>query len=72
MLNTVGRDAPVPEGLSAAGALRNRQFTRTHAAIKARTMSLVEQFARTRRYMPPYWELVGLARQARAGLKAGG
>jgi hypothetical protein len=65
LLNAAGRVGPVPEGLSAAGALRNRQFTRTDAAIKARMMRLVEEFARTRRYMPPYWELVRLARQAR-------
>jgi hypothetical protein len=71
LLNAVGRVGPVPEGLSAAGALRNRQFTRTHAAIRAQTMRLAEEFARTRRYQPPYWELVRLARQARAGLKAG-
>jgi Permuted papain-like amidase enzyme, YaeF/YiiX, C92 family len=72
LLNAVGRVGPVPEGLSARGALRNRQFTRVHAAIKGRTMRLVEEFARTRGYLPPYWELVTLARRARSELKASG
>jgi hypothetical protein len=72
LLNAVGRVGPVPEGLSAYGALRNRQFTRVHAAIKGRTLALVEEFARTRGYAPPYWELVRLARQARTEARAGG
>ncbi|MGH9365279.1 MAG: YiiX/YebB-like N1pC/P60 family cysteine hydrolase [Thermoanaerobaculia bacterium] len=72
LLNAVGRVGPVPEGLSACGALRNRQFTRAHAAIKGGTLRLVEEFARTHGYVPPYWELVTLARQARTELKASG
>ena len=72
LLNAVGRVGPVPEGLSAYSALRNRQFTRVHAAIKGRTLALVEEFARTRGYAPPYWELVRLARQARTEAGAGG
>lgn len=72
LLNAVGRVGPVPEGLSAYGALRNRQFTRVHAAIKGRTLRLVEEFTRTRGYVPPYWELVALARQARTAFKASG
>jgi hypothetical protein len=72
LLNAFGRVGPVPEGFSASSALRNRQFTRVHAAIKGRTLLLVEEFARTRGYVPPYWELVTLARQARTELKASG
>lgn len=72
LLNADGRVGPVPEGLSAYGALRNRQFTSVHAAIRSRTMLLVEEFARTRGYEPLYWELVTLARQARGELKANG
>ena len=62
--NRAGAVGPVPEGLSAAGALRNREFTRTHAAIKARVLPLAEEFARRHGYRPPYWELVALARWA--------
>jgi hypothetical protein len=72
LLNAVGRVGPVPEGLSAPAALRNRQFTRTHAAIKARTLRLAEEFARASGYVPPYWELITLARQARTEIKASG
>ncbi len=71
-LNRMGAVGPVPEGLSAAGALRNRQFTRTHAAIKARVLRLAEEFARRQGYRPPYWELAALAREARAQAGAGG
>jgi Permuted papain-like amidase enzyme, YaeF/YiiX, C92 family len=71
LLNRAGAVGPVPEGLSAAGALRNRAFTRTHAAIKARVLRLADGFARRHGYRPPYWELVALARQARAELTGG-
>ncbi len=72
LLNEAGTVGPVPEGLSAAGALRNRQFTRTHAAIKARVLLLADAFARRHGYRPPYWELVTLARQARVQVGADG
>ncbi|MDD5562653.1 MAG: YiiX/YebB-like N1pC/P60 family cysteine hydrolase [Thermoanaerobaculaceae bacterium] len=65
-LNRMGAVGPVPEGLSAAGALRNREFTRTHAAIRARVLLLAAEFARRNGYRAPYWELVVLARAARA------
>lgn len=72
LLNEAGAVGPVPEGLSAAGALRNRQFTRTHSAIKARVLLLAEEFARRHGYRPPYWELVALARHAQAKAAGGG
>lgn len=72
LLNEAGAVGPVPEGLSAAGALRNREFTRTHAAIKARVLLLAEAFVRRNGYRPPYWELVAFARQARSRAGAGG
>lgn len=72
LLNAFGLVGPVPEGLSAAGALRNRQFSRTHAAIRQRTAVLVSEFERTQGYRPPYWELVNLARRGRVELRGGG
>lgn len=72
LLNAVGLVGPVPEGLSAAGALRNRQFSRAHAAIKQRVVVLASEFERAHGYLPPYWELVNLARRGRVELRDGG
>lgn len=63
--NWFGGVGPIPEGMSAASALRNDAFSKRHAAIKARTESLAERFRQERGYRAPYWELVRLARQAR-------
>ncbi len=72
LLNAVGLVGPVPEGLSAAGALRNRRFTRRHAEIKRRTVMRASEFERVNGYRPPYWELVALARRSRAEFRSGG
>ena len=71
LLNAVGLVGPVPEGLSAAGALRNRHFSRTHFAIKQRLAVLASEFETEHGYRPPYWELVNLARRGRAELRGG-
>lgn len=71
-LNAFGLVGPVPEGLSAAGALRTRGFMRTHAAIKDRVLRLAQEFERSHGYTPPYWELVKLARQAHSERRRGG
>jgi hypothetical protein len=70
LLNAAGRVGPIPEGLSAAAALRNHRFSATHAAIKARVLRLAGEFQAREGYRPPYWELVKLARRARAQLGA--
>ena len=64
--NWFGGVGPIPEGMSAASALRNDAFSTRHAAIKSRTVELAGQFESTKGYRPPYWELVALARQAQA------
>ncbi len=71
LLNRVGAVGPVPEGLSAAAALRNREFTRTHAAIKTEVVRLAQEFTRRNGYRPPYWELIALARRARGEVIGG-
>ena len=63
-LNAIGLVGPVPEGLSAGGALRTRRFIRTHALIRDRLLHLEKEFERAHGYVPPYWELVNLARRA--------
>jgi hypothetical protein len=65
LLNSVG---PVPEGMSATAALRNKRFTARHAMIKAGVLAGAQDFQRVRGYVPPYWELLRLAREAKTGL----
>ena len=71
-LNAFGLVGPVPEGLSAAGALRTRRFIQTHALIRDRVLRLAQEFERSRGYVPPYWELAKLARRARSEIRSGG
>jgi hypothetical protein len=66
ILNQFGRIGPVPEGMSAAGAARNKWFSRRHGAIKEKLTILARQFQRDNGYWPPYWELIKLARRAAA------
>lgn len=64
VLNYFGIFGPVPEGMSASSAARNKWFSNRHAVLVARTTVLAEQFQRDHGYWPPYWELIKLARQA--------
>jgi hypothetical protein len=70
-LNAIGLVGPVPEGLSAGGALRTRRFIRTHALIRNRLLLLAKEFQRAHGYVPPYWELVKLARRAASEIGSG-
>ncbi len=64
LLNLFDGIGPIPEGMDAAAALKNDLFTKTHNAVKARVLVLVEEFRKSNGYTPPYWELVKLARIA--------
>ena len=67
ILSLVGKTGPVPEGLNATQALRVKEFRAEHAAIVGRLLVLVDRFKVEKGYVPPYWELVRLAEQARVG-----
>ncbi|HPW54521.1 MAG TPA: hypothetical protein PLP31_02200 [Thermoanaerobaculaceae bacterium] len=62
VLNRLGRVGPVPEGLSATAALRNRELSRIHRQRTSRLSALAEDFTCRQGYRPPYWQLVRLAR----------
>jgi len=62
-LNLTGKVGPVPEGMSATAALRNQRFEATHKDLKARLENAARDFRTSEGYVPPYWELVRLARQ---------
>lgn len=68
VLNWCGQVGPIPEGMSAATALRVKRITVRHAAIKAQLLAKAEQLKTEKGYIPPYWELVRLAQDAREEL----
>jgi len=65
ILNLFGSVGPVPEGMSAAAALKNIEYSETHEKIKLKLIDLANKFKSENGYTPPYWDLVNLARQAR-------
>jgi hypothetical protein len=61
-LNLLGKVGPVPEGMSATTALRVESLTQRHAELAARVLAAAKQFKTDRGYVPPYWELLRIAR----------
>ena len=61
-----GGTGPVPEGMSAAAALRNQSFTTRQRGLAARTREAADAFAAREGYPAPYWRLLDLAREATA------
>ena len=68
ILNLLGYDGPVPEGMSAEAALRNLWFSTRHKAITQRVLQYVSESTARTGYRPPYWELVALARRSKSEL----
>jgi hypothetical protein len=63
-LNVVGLVGPVPEGMSAEAALRNRWYSERHAAARSLVMEKADAFEQAKGYRPPYWQLLQMAREA--------
>lgn len=63
--NAFGGVGPIPEGMSATTALRVKELTRRHECVVKGVMTRAAVFKRERGYVPPYWELLRLAREAR-------
>jgi hypothetical protein len=61
-----GRVGPIPEGMSAAAALRNRAFSERQRALAASVTLEADRLTAEQGYPPPYWVLVELARAAAA------
>jgi Permuted papain-like amidase enzyme, YaeF/YiiX, C92 family len=68
--NWCGAVGPIPEGMSATTALRVQKLRADHAAIQALVLAGAEQFKAGHGYLPPYWELVAIAREAAKRHKA--
>jgi hypothetical protein len=65
VLNLFDIEGPIPEGMNATAALRNKWYTARHGLIKERLIKLADQFYSEHGYHAPYWELVRLAHQAK-------
>ena len=59
-----GRVGPVPEGMSATAALRNKAFTVRQRQLAGRVRAAADSSAQEQGYPPPYWRLLGLGRNA--------
>ena len=66
--NRFGKVGVIPEGMSATTALRVDALTKMHNAIYSRVIESAEKFKKERGYVPPYWELLRMARESKAGL----
>lgn len=66
ILNSLGKVGPIPEGMSPASSLRYTWLVDRHASMKACLLDDVERFRRENGYTPPYWELLKMARRAKA------
>lgn len=59
--NQFGGVGPIPQGMSAAAALRNQAFTKRQRLIALRMTAAVQAFEKENSYAPPYWKLVEIA-----------
>jgi len=62
VLNRFGKTGPIPEGMSAATALRVKKFRHDHDARTERLLVLAAEFQKSRGYPPSYLDLTRLAR----------
>jgi hypothetical protein len=61
LLRAFGGHGPVPEGMTAAAALRTRAYSREHDALVERLTARAAAFRSERGYEPPWWELRRMA-----------
>jgi hypothetical protein len=63
----LGGYGPIPEGMSAASALRHEAYVVRQRALADRVRAEVERRTAVQGYPPPYWVLVEIAREVVAG-----
>lgn len=61
--NQFGGTGPIPKGMDSKAALRSKWYTKQHSKRVDSVMKLVDQFKKDKGYIPPFWELVRLARE---------
>jgi hypothetical protein len=64
VMQRLGGAGPVPEGMTAAAALRNKSFSARQRRLAARVAAEAARLTAERGYPPPYWVLLELARAA--------
>lgn len=62
--NWFGSTGIIPEGMSAATALRNQRFVAMNKAINTKVQQMAADFTAKNHYRPPYWQLVRFAQAA--------
>ena len=65
ILNLFDKAGPIPEGMNSTAALKNEWFSGRHREIEEKLEVLAHRFSDENGYLPPYWELVKLARRAK-------
>jgi hypothetical protein len=63
VLGRVGRVGPVPAGMSATAALRNKMFSARQRRLAGEVRAATEGVTKSQGYPPPYWRLLDLARE---------
>jgi permuted papain-like amidase YaeF/Yiix C92 family enzyme len=69
LLGGLGWQGPVPQGMSARAALRNRAFSDRQRWVAAHVTAAAARLTRQQGYPPPYWVLLELARGATNALR---
>lgn len=61
-LNLFHKEGPIPEGMSATSALKHEFYVSVHTKVVGEVQQQALEFHRTRGFMPPFWELLRMAR----------
>ena len=64
MMNVIGKEGLIPEGMSAVTALKNNDFVDRFQICKSNTEVGIEAFRKENGYLPPYWQMVRLAEKS--------
>ena len=63
VLNLFNIAGPIPEGMNATAALKNEWFSNRHDVTVELLKKEAKQFHQHNGYVPPYWELIKIARR---------
>ncbi len=63
VMNHLGKEGPVPEGMSAVTAVKSQWLDKNHKQTKQKVLAAAELFKNENGYRPPYWELVNITRE---------
>ncbi|MCJ7468170.1 MAG: hypothetical protein MUO53_15940 [Maribacter sp.] len=61
LMNTIGKEGVIPEGMDAVTALKNTDFVDQFQKCKILTAQKIKAFEAENSYVPPYWEMVRMA-----------